>query len=148
MKLWMAVTEKKLVWEGFWESALWGALVHSPSPLLNAVHLASHQARKQPYLIHLSSQPVCLFIKKPLQLFHPVVMNTTRYYLTRIFRAKSYPQTLQSNKKTLVYFIWFVFVMFLLWTLCSAKWTTKHFILVYNNRENFIRATHNAHPCK
>lgn len=47
--------KKKLVQEGFWESALWGAHIHGPAPLLGAVHLAS----QRPSLIHVSPKPLC-----------------------------------------------------------------------------------------
>ena len=67
MNVWIAGTEKKLFWEGFWESALWGAHIHSAVPLLNAVHVDSHLASQQLSLFYLSSQPVCLAVKKALQ---------------------------------------------------------------------------------
>lgn len=56
IKVWMTGTEKKksLFKGGFWESALWGAHIHRPVPLLSAVHLTS----QRPPLIHLTSRPV------------------------------------------------------------------------------------------
>lgn len=69
MNVWIAGAEKKLFREGFWESALWGAHIHSAIPLLNAFHLESHPATSQLFLFYLSSQPVCLSIKKALRLF-------------------------------------------------------------------------------
>lgn len=94
--------KKKLVQQGFWESARWEAHIHGPVPLSNAVHLASHW---QPYLVCLSSQPGCVSIKKASRHFNLWPWTQSQAMIWLGCSEQDYQQThdIYSNKKIVMH---------------------------------------------
>lgn len=136
MEVWMAGTAKKLVQEGFWESALWGAHIHSPRSIVGCC------SSSQPANSHISS----VYHHNP-----PVSPSKDSYFnlwthehnnsYESDFLSKNYQQIhwIQSNKRMLVCLFWY---MFFLVMICRANWIKKHFLIIYNNWERIsITAT-------